>query len=154
MPPYPTRPPRVTGAPMCVFAVLSIPSSCVRFLTVYVGLSPGACPWFFSVLQVFEPLSAPLDPDIWPASCVSAWSWPGCRPRGSISPTWTDYSRPNAQLSFCQSPALPSNLLHPSSSLPLESITRYAYTLTKDSKLLIYVRVPLTKDTPKCLFSR
>lgn len=40
------------------------------------------------------------------------------------------------------------------SSLPLESVTRCAYTLTTDSKLLTHVQVPLAKDIVKSLLPR
>lgn len=51
-------------------------------------------------------------------------------------------------------PVLSSNLFCPSSSLPLESVTRCAYTLTTDSKLLTHVQVPLAKDIVKSLLPR
>lgn len=61
MPCHPTWPPRVTGAPMCVSALLSTPIDYIGYLTTYLGLSPGDSFLFFGLSNLFLP---PFDPDL------------------------------------------------------------------------------------------
>lgn len=112
----------------------------------------ASTPWFTD----FEPLSDPLSPHRGPAhvshdgpdldsSLIAA-------PFPHVQAGLTITDCPDAQFSFFQSPALFSNFLHPIFFLPFESITRYVYTLTTDSKLWNQVQYRQLRTYPNVCF--